>query len=431
MKDLLILCPTPRERRNLPKLAERIGVNLRFDEFGGDYFDDLLVENPKLDSQPLDIAKLLDETVQRHYDDKIAGITSGVGYPGMSATAALTERLDFPGPKPRPILLCEHKYYCRVRQAKLVPSATPAFHLIDPKNLESVDGISMFPGFLKPVKSCMSKNAYRIKDRNELRSRAQEALLPELFILPFNDLVRMYTDWELNANYLLYEDLLEGMQVSLEGFVYQGQVTVMGIIDAIMFPDTFSFKRFQYPSTLPDDVLLRMEQIAATFMEGIGYDNAMFNIEMIYNPKKDTVHIIEINPKIASQFPDLFEKVDGSNTYEVMMRIALGMPPGFTRGSGKYKIAASCVLRIFEDQVVKEVPDQANIDAVEKQFPDSIVQVIASKGKKLSEQLQDSNSFRYGLINMGADSQEELVKNFEKASSMLNFQLEPVYATQA
>ncbi len=43
----------------------------------------------------------------------------------------------------------------------------------------------MFPGFLKPVKSCMSKNAFRIKDRNELSSRAQEALLPELFILPF------------------------------------------------------------------------------------------------------------------------------------------------------------------------------------------------------------------------------------------------------
>ncbi len=431
MKDLLILCPTPRERRNLPKLAERIGVNLRFDEFGGDYFDDLLVENPKLDSKPLDIAKLLDETVQRHYDDKIAGITSGIGYPGMSATAVLTERLDLPGPKPHPILLCEHKYYCRVKQAKIVPSATPAFHLIDPNNLESVENISMFPGFLKPVKSCMSKNAYRIKDRNELRSRAQEALLPELFILPFNDLVRMYTDWELNANYLLYEDLLEGMQVSLEGFVYQGQVTVMGIIDAIMFPGTFSFKRFQYPSTLPDDVLLRMEQIAAAFIEGIGYDNAMFNIEMIYNPKKDTVHIIEINPKIASQFPDLFEKVDGSNTYEVMMRIALGMPPGFTRGRGKYKIAASCVLRIFEDQLVKEVPEQENIAAVEKQFPDSIVQVIATKGKKLSEQLQDSNSFRYGLINMGADSQEELVQNFENASNMLNFQLEPVLQTQA
>lgn len=425
MKDLLILCPTARERRNLPLLAERVGVNLRFDEFGGDYFDDLLGENPDLNAPPLDIAKLLDETVQRHYDDNLAGIVSGVGYPGMSATAVLSERLDLPGPKPQPVLLCEHKYYCRVRQEKIVPSATPEYYLIDPKNLGPIDDISMYPGFLKPVKSCMSKNAFQIKDRDDLRQRAKESLLPELFILPFNDLVRLHTDWELNANYLLYEELLEGHQVSLEGFVYRGEVTVMGIIDAIMFPGTFSFKRFQYPSTLPDDVLLRMEQIAATFMNGIGYDNAMFNFEMIYNPKKDTIHIIEINPKIASQFPDLFEKVDGSNSYEVMMRIALGMPPGFARGQGKYRIAASCVLRTFDDKLVKRVPDQDNIKSVEQQFPGAMVQVIATEGKRLSDQLQDAHSYRYGLINMGADSEEELVADFESASKMLNYQLEP------
>lgn len=425
-KDLLILAPTSRERRNLPRLAERIGVNLRFDDFGGDYFDDLLGENPKLDSQPLDIIRLMDEAVQRHYDDKLAGITSGVGYPGMSATAVLTERLDLPGPKPAPILLCEHKYYSRVEQAKYVPSATPEFHLIDPKNLESINDISMFPGFLKPVKSCMSKNAYSIQDRTELLSRAQDSLLPELFIRPFNDLVRTYTDWELNADYLLYESLLEGHQVSLEGFVYRGKVTVMGIIDAIMFPGTFSFKRFQYPSSLPDDVLDRMEQVAIDFMLGIGYDNAMFNIEMIYNPPKDTVHIIEVNPKIASQFPDLFEKVDGSNSYEVMMRIALGMEPGFVQGQGKFKIAASCVLRTFDDKLVKQVPDKRNIEEVEQQFPGSLVMVIATEGKKLSEQLQDAHSFRYGLINMGADSEDELVRDFENAAKMLNYQLEPV-----
>ena len=200
----------------------------------------------------------------------------------------------------------------------------------------------------------------------------------------------------------------------------------MGIIDAIMFPGTFSFKRFQYPSSLPEEVLLRMEQIAATFMKGIGYDNAMFNFEMIYDSKKDSIHIIEINPKIASQFPDLFEKVDGSNSYEVMMRIALGKEPGFVRRQGKFQIAASCVLRTFDDQLVKQIPDKANIDDVEKKFPGSMVQVIATKGKKLSEQLQDSHSFRYGLINMGANSEDDLIRDFEAASKMLDYKLEPV-----
>jgi len=427
VKDLLILCPTARERRSLPNLAERIGVNLRFDDFGGDYFDDLLWDSPDTNGKPLDIIKLMDEVVQNHYDDNLAGITSGVGYPGMSATAVLTDRLGLPGPRSAAILLCEHKYYCRVEQAKIVPAAAPEFHLVDPKDSRSIDKIARFPGFLKPVKSCMSKSAYQIKDKADLRKRAEEALLPELFIHPFNDLVRHYTDWELDASYLLYEDLLEGKQVSLEGFVSKGQVTIMGIIDAIMFPGTFSFKRFQYPSRLPEEVLWRMEQIATDFVRGIGYDNAMFNMELIYNPQADSIHIIEVYPKIASQFPDLFEKVDGSNTYEVMMRIALGMDPGFVKGQGKFRIAASCVLRTFDDQLVKRIPDQTNIALVEERFPGALVQVIATQGKRLSDQLQDAHSFRYGLINIGADSEEELVDDFETARSMLNYQLEPVH----
>ncbi|MBC7998039.1 MAG: ATP-grasp domain-containing protein [Leptolyngbya sp.] len=426
MKDLLILCPTDRERRNLPRIAEKIGVKLRFDEFGGDYFDVLLGQNPKLDIQPLEIMRLLDETVQHHYDDNLIGVTSGVGYPGMSATAVLSQRLNLPGPKPEPILICEHKYYSRVEQEKYVPSATPKFHLIDPKNLDTLNDIDFFPGFLKPVKSCMSMNAFTVENKSQLEKLAKDSLLPELFIKPFNDLVRNCTNWDLDASYLLYEELLEGLQVSLEGFVFNGKVTIMGIIDAIMFPNTFSFKRFQYPSKLTVDVLLRMEQIATDFITGIGYDNAMFNFEMIYNPEKDSIHIIEINPKIASQFPDLFEKVDGTNSYAVMLEIAIGKEPEFLRRQGKHDIAASCVMRTFEDMLVKALPSKENIAEVEKAFPDSLVQIIATNGKRLSEQSQDSHSFRYGLINMGAGSEEELEKNFEEACSILEFDLQPV-----
>lgn len=426
MKDLLILCPTERERRNLPRIAEKIGIKLRFDEFGGDYFDVLLGDNPQLDIQPLDILRLLDETVQHHYDDNLIGVTSGVGYPGMSATAVLSQRLNLPGPKPEPILVCEHKYYSRVEQEKYVPAATPKFHLIDPKNLDSLKKIDFYPGFLKPVKSCMSMNAFVVENKEELEKLTQNALLPELFIKPFNDLVRNYTTWDLDASYLLYEELLEGAQVSLEGFVFDGKVTIMGIIDAIMFPNTFSFKRFQYPSKLSAAVLFRMEQIAIDFIKGIGYDNAMFNFEMIYNEEKDTIHIIEINPKIASQFPDLFERVDGTNSYAVMMEIAIGKEPEFLRRQGKYEIAASCVMRTFEDKLVKALPSKENIADVEKAFPDAMVQIIATKDKRLSEQSQDAQSFRYGLINMGASSEDELEKNFEDACAMLDFDLQPV-----
>ena len=57
-----------------------------------------------------------------------------------------------------------------------------------------------------------------------------------------------------------------------------------------------------------------MAEIAKTLMRGMGFDNGMFNIEMMYDADADRIGIIEINPRMASQFADLYEKVDGTNS---------------------------------------------------------------------------------------------------------------------
>lgn len=426
VKNVLVLCPTSREYRDLVPKADQLNCRLIFDDFGDDYFDRLLAADPDEDIKALDMLALLDQTVEKHKHEKLDGVTSAVGYPGMSATAVLSKRLGLPGPDPEPILLCEHKYYARVAQQRHVPEATPWFWIIDPNEPRIPDSLPPFPLFLKPVKSCMSANAHRIESMADLKKHAESALLPELFIKPFNDLVRKFTNWERHASYLLLEGMLSGHQVSLEGFVHNGKVTVMAIIDAIMFPGTFSFKRFQYPSRLPEKVQARMCRIAELFIKGIGYDNAMFNFEMMYNPHTDAIGIIEVNPKIASQFPDLLEKVDGTSSYSVLLQIALGQTPEYKFKQGKYKVSASCVLRVFEDQYVHQVPSKEDITEIEKRYPDTIVQVIATPGKKLSDQVQDSYSYRYGLVHIGADSEQELEQKFEDIKRLLPYKLEPV-----
>ena len=350
MKKLLILCPTSREMRALPSIAGELGIELIFDPFGDDYFDSFLGKDPKPARESLDILGLIDEVVEK-YRGTIDGVTSAVGYPGMSASSIIAKRLGLPGPDPKAIMICEHKYYSRVSQQEVVPHATPSFHLIDPKTYDDADAAGIqFPAFLKPVKSCMSMNAFKVESKQELSHLVKRALLPMGFIQPFNDMWNVYGDaLAKDATYLLVESQLEGAQVSLEGYVFDGEVHIFGVLDAVMFPGTISFKRFELPSRLPADVLARMHEIAKTYISSIGYDNALFNIELIYNPEKDTIHIIEINPKIASQFPDLFFKVDGSSTYKTMMEIALGIPPSFHHAEGQYKVAGSCVLRIFED----------------------------------------------------------------------------------
>jgi hypothetical protein len=422
MKKVLLISPTSREFRELPRIAEALNCQIVFEDFAGAFFDDLLSSNHNGNAQSLEILNLIEETIRRYDKSGINGVTSGVGYPGMPVSSIIADRFHLPGPRTDRVLMCEHKYYSRVAQQSFVPNATPGFQLVDPENMDGLADSLSFPLFLKPVKSCFSINADKILSPESFRRRIGSRLLPEGFLKPLNDLLRAYTDFPLNASYLLAESLLEGTQVSLEGYVFEGQVHILGIVDSVMYPGTISFRRFEYPSRLSEDVQKRMEQIAKTFVGGIGYDNALFNIEFMYNPETDEIHIIEINPKIASQFTDLFEKVDGVSSYEPLLKIALGEEPRFPRRQGAFKVAASCVLRTFENQRVLSAPSKAQVDALLKRFPDARVEISAPVGKLLSDVMQDGKSFRYGLINIGADSHEELDAKFELCKSLLDFQ---------
>lgn len=424
MDKLLLLAPTARERRDLPALAAAAGVELLFDPFDGDYFDRVIQEGAAA-AGAFDLVSRIGDTAARARALGVGGVTSAVGYPGMSASALITHRLGLPGPDPRAVLTCEHKYYSREVQARLVPEATPRYALVREGESPSETHGLAFPLFLKPVKSCMSMHAYQVDDREALRNRLRDAAIPHAFVAPFNALLRAHTDWAVDAGGMIVEELLRGPQVSLEGFVQAGRARVLGILDAVMFPGTHSFQRFVYPSSLPAVAQEGMRDVAVRLMEGLGYGDALFNIEMRWDPASGRVGIIEINPKIASQFPDLFEKVDGYSTYTTLMEVALGRAASLRRGCGRWKLAASCVLRVFEDHMVHRVPGPADVAKVLARFPDARVQILARPGRRLSEDFQDTASFRYGLVNLGADSESDLLERLEQCRQLLPFEMTP------
>lgn len=431
MKSVLLLSPTSRERERVPKVAAELGLNVIFDDFDEDYFDNFLGKSPDFSQPVLDLVGLIDNTVEKYRNANLSGVTSAVGYPGMSAASVIADKLGLPGPPVEAVMLCEHKYYSRIYQKQHVPDATPEFHLLDPHDGSTLSGALGFPSFLKPVKGCMSRNAFKVEDEKELGERVKTSLLPQRFIDPYNDMLRAYTRYPRDASCLLQETLLHGVQVSLEGYVYRGRVTVQGIIDAIMYPGSFSFKRFQYPSALPHTVQERMVDIATRFFSGIGYDDAPFNMELSYDTATDRIAIIEINPKIASQFPSMFEKVDGYSTYRTLLEVATGRQPTTRVRQGKHKLAASCVLRTFQDQKVLNIPTAEEKAGVLKRFPDTQIQVYAKPGKRLSDEVQDAYSFRYGLVDLGAENESDLEQKLAVCKRMLTFGFEPVGRTRA
>ena len=340
MKNILFVCPTHRDLRELCKENISLDYNMIF--YGNDASEQL---------ETFDPIDFIDEVLAKFRNKNLDGVMSTDDYPGCIISNIVAREFGLPFVDPEKIFLCQHKYYSRQAQLKLVSESVPKFALINPyaKNSEKLE--CKFPFFIKPVKSFFSVFANKVENYSEF-NRILESVKSHLpkFVKPFNQLLKKYGNFELNANYLIAEQLLEGQQVTLEGYVYNNKIEIMGIVDSIMFPNTICFKRFDYPSNLNKEIQNRMAEIAEKFISGIKFNNGNFNIEMIYNPKNKEISIIEINPRMDSQIADIIEMVDGTNTYEIQLALSVGKQPYFKRNLGKYKTASSFVLRTFEDK---------------------------------------------------------------------------------
>jgi hypothetical protein len=352
----------------------------------------------------------------------LAGIVTSDDYPGSIVAAIVAKELGLYAPEPKALLCCQHKYYSRIAQKEAVPEAVPRFTLVDPKNVVSPFPLP-FPCFVKPVKSYFSCFANQVQTHAELVSAACNIPHPA-FLEPLNQLLKHYSPFELSANYLIAEELLDGVQATIEGYAFDGTYGFLGIVDSIMYPGTISFQRFEYPSSLPMQVQKRAEEMAERCMRHIGFDNGIFNIEFFYNPHKDSIHIIEINPRMASQFADLYEKVDGTSTYDVAISIATGKKPAVQKRQGLYPLAASCVLREFTNMTVTKVPKHQVIEELNLLYPGTIVEVLVREGRRLSEELQDGKSYRYALVQLGAENSLDLQTKLIDCQKRLDFQFD-------
>ncbi|HEX2137813.1 MAG TPA: ATP-grasp domain-containing protein [Microvirga sp.] len=356
------------------------------------------------------------------------GIIQLDDYPSSILLPLIARELGLTATSVRSVFRCEHKLWCRTIQRSAAPKAVPRFEAIPLWEPDPLARLGLpFPFWLKPVKSYMSYLGFRVGSPAEFRhaiARTRAELPP--FVAPFNRMLDRDAAPDglahVDGCWLIAEELLAGRQCCLEGYVHGGEVTVLGIVDSIRLPNRVSFTRFEYPSRLPAFVQRRMAEIARRVVPAIGLDNTLFNIELFWDARREWPSIIEINSRMSAQFADLFQKVDGISTHEVLVDLALGRRPRWRRGEGRYRVAASFVLRTDRDRFVTRVPSVAEIHRARTLLPDLEFRARAAPGHWLSEWPQDSYTFRYGLIHVGGSDREDLRARFAIARSLLPFQ---------
>ena len=369
------------------------------------------------------------------------GILQFEDYPSSMLMPLIARELGLPAAPLQSIFRCEHKLWSRVIQREVVPQAVPRFAAIPLNHPAPLVGLTLpFPLWVKPVKSYMSYLGFRVGSPAELQAviaRARLELPP--FVAAFNRMLAKDAAPEglehVDGCWLLAEELMGGHQCCLEGYVHRGEVTVLGIVDSIRLANRVSFTRFQYPSRLPAFVQDQMAEIAQRVVPAIGLDNTLFNIELFWDARRESPSIIEINSRLSAQFADLFQKVDGVSTHEVLVDLALGREPRWRRGEGRYRVAASFVLRTDWDRLATRVPTPAEIAYARTLLPDLEFRARAAVGHWLSDWPQDSYTFRYGLIHLGGRDRADLRARYALACSLLPFEFgtaagpEPAAAT--
>jgi ATP-grasp domain-containing protein len=263
------------------------------------------------------------------------------------------------------------------------------------------------PWFLKPVVGRLSQEARRVDSPDALGSiheaagyRAGYGRIAELAGLD-PDLVHGF----------LMEELVEGVEVTLEGYVFGGRVTTVGITDSVKYEGTNSFERFEYPSALSEPRQTELADIADRLLPALGFDGGFFNVEFLV-PEEGPARIVEVNGRLASQFAPLVQAVEGRSTYEALVRLSCGEDPEWVRGR-RNGVAISYALRVFEDALVAEVPD-----------PEEGLEVLVRPGLRLSDQgTNDPHSYRLAIFSEWAPTREEAVARCRERAAALRFAL--------
>ena len=379
---------------------------------------------------PTDIHYALCSIIDK-YHGRIDGVIGTGELPSHLFSSYIGTALGLHNPLLRDILRISHKYYSRQFQQTIVPNAVPAFALIPP-SVKFKPASLHYPFFVKPVKACTSMFARVVHDDNELR---------EATTFPMKDRVNNMTWYEALDQLIDYcfesltipslqfigEGLLDGAQVTLDGFIQNGQVTIMGITDSIMYPNTrLSFQRFEYPSSLPVSVQTRMAELSSRVIGASNLNHTCFNIEFFYNETNDSISIIEINTRMSYQFSDLFYWVDGQSSFAVQLQLAIGEKVQWISRQGSYQVAASFVMRRLSDAYVLQAPTREERDLVYHTFAAINLKILCEKGQRLSAIRQDMNSYRYAIANMAAQSADELHENYALVKRMLTFTFDDI-----
>lgn len=364
------------------------------------------------------------------FDGSIDAIVGYLDFPVSMMVPILCDRYALTSAGLEAVVKCEHKYWSRLEQQKVIDEH-PGFALLDlHQEHTSLPRHLSYPAWIKPVVSHSSQGAHYLANDEDFQwALNQERGEVEKLGGPFKDvLARLDLPQEVadsGGAACMVEEAATGKQFTVEGFTRGGRIEVYGVVDSVTYQDSPAFLRYQYPSRLPAPVKDSMEEVSRKVISAVGLTNSTFNIEYFWDPETQKLRLLEVNARHSQSHAKLFEMVDGVSNHATMLSLALDRDPYHRVDAGPYDCAAKWFLRRFSDGLITRVPTPEEIAEVERTIPGTTIEIAVEEGAWLSEGGADG-SFSFGLAQIFTSGEDEadLIDKYNRCVDTLEFEFQ-------
>ncbi len=342
---------------------------------------------------------------------------------GALTAALVAERLGWPGTPVRAVLACQHKLYAR----QVLQQVCPQFNVPAQRWQAAQEATRLpYPLFAKPIKAAFSVFAREVHNEAALKRLMGfgwwDSVVLNRLSQPFERVVQSRLPEAGSALGLMVERPVRAPQFNLDGYAYRGEIRPLGVVDAAMYPGTNAFMRFDYPTRLRPAVVARAVDIARRFLQVVGFSHGLFNMEFFYNEEYDEVSVIEFNPRLASQFSDLYERVEGLNLHEMGLALAHGRDPAeLGRRAATAQQASSFVYRSFATSRALRAPSRGQRGLLSAAYPDAILVTYPRSAWQVARDQRWLGNCRHGILNLGGADAADLERRCEVASRLLGW----------
>ncbi|WP_336973987.1 ATP-grasp domain-containing protein [Bacillus thuringiensis] len=236
----------------------------------------------------------------------------------VELVSRISKELSLPGLSSAAALRCRNKYQMK-KALSSVKELLPQFERVTTvEELHNAISLIGYPAILKPTGASGSKGIFELKNEKDLDNAFIE--LQKIAQPSFDAVFRQF-----GAEFIL-EEFVTGPEFSVEGFVSNGCIEIVGIIDKLT-TDPFHLE-YQHitPPPFSDEQIELIKESSKIIIETLELDHCAFHLEAKLSPKG--FKLIEIASRPAGGYlsSHLVPLSTGIDFFKNVVKVAVGEP---------------------------------------------------------------------------------------------------------